>query len=88
MKESFRVIQATFNPEAVGKPRMVEVMGKEVNLPQTTSAPGKVYKRGLSKSAAHQLADKLNDQESLKDDLTVMVSYYVRPEPKSIAANV
>ena len=88
MKQTFRVIEAKFNPAAVGQPRMVEVMGAEVNLPQTTTTTGKVYKRGLSKLAAHQLADKLNDKQALVDDLEVIVTYYVRPESQNLAAHV
>jgi hypothetical protein len=80
MKSKFKVVEYTFNPSAVGQPRMVEVMGRETNLPQTTPTTGRVVKANLSEREAKILRDKLNAAQDYNADLEVIKGYHVRPQ--------
>jgi hypothetical protein len=79
MKSKFKVVEYKFNPSAVGQPRMVEVMGRETNLPQTTPTTGRVVKANLTENQAKILRDKLNAQQDYNADVEVIVGYHVRP---------
>jgi uncharacterized membrane protein len=83
MKKSFKVVEHKFNPSAVGQPRMVEVMGRETNLPQTTATTGRVVKKSLSENQAKILRDKLNAGQDFNADLEVILSYSVMPEARA-----
>jgi len=74
----FRVVEFKFNPSAVGKERQIEVMGKMTNIPQTTAGTARTVKDNLSESQAKTLCERLNDQQSLKSDVEVMLTYVVR----------
>jgi hypothetical protein len=80
MSKTYKVVELKFNPSAVGVERLLPVMGKLVNVPQTTAATARMVKGKLSKSKAQSLADKLNDQQSVKEDLSVMLTYVVKEE--------
>ena len=75
----FKVVKHKFAPKLVGQPRMVEILGSEVNLPITTNATARMVKGNMSQSKAQALADKLNDKPSLNEDLTEILTYTVRP---------
>lgn len=78
-KSKFKVVEYTFNPEAVGKPRMVEVMGRETNIPQTTPTTGRVVKANLTENQAKILRDKLNASQDYADPIAPLIGYHVRP---------
>ncbi len=75
----FKVVKYTFAPGAVGQTRMIQCMGENVNIPQSTATTSKIVKANLSESKAKGLRDKLNGKVDLSGTETI-VGYHIAPQ--------